>query len=132
MQKAKIITTEAPDLAQYVIKSIIDAIRAPNTEYLVEPGLEFVKEICGTQNGRDFVFKHIPRTKRGETDKVYAMYDNLEFTCDLNMILSEFYIIDSYVNKIYMYDANTDSCVLRPQMLSKLDVVLKWFQNRMH
>ena len=59
------------------------------------------------------------------------MYDNLEFTCDLNMILSEFYIIDSYVNKKYMYDANTDSYVLRPQMLSKLDVVLKWFQNRM-
>ena len=130
MQKIEIIPSEAPELVSYVMKKIIAAIKAPNSEYVLESGIEYVKEIQGKYNSQEFVLRHIPKTKRGEQDKIYASYDNLEFTCNFNELRDDFYGIDLYINKKYIYDLNTGCYILRPNTPSFFDMALKWIKSR--
>ena len=130
VQTTNIIPTEAPELVNYVAQGIIRAIKSPDAEYTVKPGIEYFKEICGTQNGNKYMFKHIPCKKRGETAKIYASYGNLEFTCEFKMLSNQFFSIEEFINKKYVYDANTDSYVLRPNTPSSFSSIFaKWFSN---
>lgn len=129
-KNTNIVPSEAPELVNYVAKSIINAVKAPDAEYTVKPGIEYFQEIVGQKkDGSSFVFKHIPKKKRGDQAKIYASYDGLEFTCEFETLRNDFFSLEAFINKKYVYDANTDSYVPRPSSVSLLSVASRWFRS---
>ena len=114
----KIIPDEAPEVVTYIMDNIIAAIKTPNSNITLKPGIKYFKEVSGEQNGQEFRIKHIPIEKRGDKEKIYALYNGLEFVIDYNSLKNEFLEIDSYINKKYIYDQNTNTYVLRPNEVS--------------
>lgn len=109
-KKIKIVPNEAPGLVCYVIKNIKQAIKNKDSQYSLTPGIDYVKKIVGTtKDGIQFKLVHITKKKRGDIEKIYALYNRFEFICPFVEIGSDFIDIDNYINETHVYDANTDS-----------------------
>ena len=130
MNKIQINPIESPEVVIWIFKHIIDAVKAPNAKYTPKPGIKYFHTITGSQAGHNFQVEHIPPKKRGETDQIYASFDNFEVQCDLGLAYSYFIKLENHINKNFVYDTNSDAYVLRPRTQNIWEITTQWLNSR--
>jgi len=130
-----------PDRANYILKQIKDAIEDSRTKYEIEPSSDrnsnTFKSFSGTMSdGKKFKVEHITTRTQSETEKLYVMYDNVEFSSDwegMGFKINIIGLIDSLITRDYVYDMNSNRYVQLPKEISwsdKLDNWLTRIRNR--
>jgi len=127
-----------PDRANYILKQIKDAIENPHTEYKIEPSPDrnnnMFKSITGTMRDggdiKEFKVEHkMPKTQ-SESERMYVMYNNIEFYSDwgnnVGFKINIIGLIDNFINNEYVYDMNSNSYVELPREMTWSDKLDNW------